>query len=98
LICLSSNLTLLFTKGGSKLERARDLFEQAVEKCPAKYAKELYLMYTKLEEEHGLARNVMRIFDRATRAVEEEQRYEVDHHSFPSLPFPSLPFPFLFLD
>jgi pre-mRNA-splicing factor SYF1 len=60
--------------GGSKLERARDLFEQALDQCPPKYAKSIYLMYGKLEEEHGLARHAMRIYDRATKAVADEDR------------------------
>lgn len=30
--------------GGKKLERARDLFEQALENCPQKFAKSLYLI------------------------------------------------------
>ncbi|KAL7329289.1 pre-mRNA-splicing factor syf1 [Mucor circinelloides] len=60
--------------GGTKLERARDLFEQALEECPPKYAKPIYLMYGKLEEEHGLARHAMRIYDRATKAVADEDR------------------------
>jgi pre-mRNA-splicing factor SYF1 len=63
--------------GGSKLERARDLFEQALDKCPPKYAKPIYLMYGKLEEEYGLARHAMRIYDRATRAVSNEDRLEM---------------------
>ena len=29
----------LFSQGGKKLERARDLFEQVLEGCPAKFAK-----------------------------------------------------------
>lgn len=29
--------------GGKKLERARDLFEQALDGCPAKFAKSKYL-------------------------------------------------------
>ena len=36
--------------GGRKLERARDLFEQALEKVPAKFARRLYMLYAKLEE------------------------------------------------
>jgi len=64
-------------QGGSKLERARDLFEQALEKCPPKFAKPLYLMYGKLEEDYGLARHAMRIYDRATSAVSDEDRFEV---------------------
>jgi pre-mRNA-splicing factor SYF1 len=56
------------------IERLRDLFEQAVEGCPPKFAKTLYLMYGALEEERGLARHAMRIYERATRAVADEDR------------------------
>ncbi|QIW98957.1 hypothetical protein AMS68_004475 [Peltaster fructicola] len=56
------------------IERLRDLFEQAVEDCPPKFAKTIYLMYGALEEERGLARHAMRIYERATRAVSEEDR------------------------
>uniref|UniRef100_A0A914VZD4 Pre-mRNA-splicing factor SYF1 n=2 Tax=Plectus sambesii TaxID=2011161 RepID=A0A914VZD4_9BILA len=63
--------------GGKKLERARDLFEQCLESCPAKFTKNLYLLYAKLEEEHGLARHAMNIYNRATRAVEKDEMYAV---------------------
>lgn len=59
------------------MERARDLFEQALDKCPPKYAKPIILMYGKLEEDHGLARHAMRIYDRGTRVVSDEDRLEV---------------------
>ena len=59
------------------LERLRDLFEQAVEGCPPKFAKVLYLMYGDLEENRGLARHAMRIYERATRAVADEDRFEI---------------------
>lgn len=59
------------------IERLRDLFEQAVEGCPPKFAKALYLMYGSLEEERGLARHAMRIYERATRAVSDEDRFEM---------------------
>eukprot|EP00123_Amoebidium_parasiticum_P017227 comp23760_c1_seq1/m.41135 comp23760_c1_seq1/g.41135 ORF comp23760_c1_seq1/g.41135 comp23760_c1_seq1/m.41135 type:complete len:846 (-) comp23760_c1_seq1:271-2808(-) len=62
--------------GGSKLERARDLFEQALDGCPAKYAKELYYAYAKLEEDYGLARHAMAVYDRATKAVAPEERMQ----------------------
>ncbi|KAI9495026.1 pre-mRNA splicing factor syf-1 [Zychaea mexicana] len=63
--------------GGTKLERARDLFEQALDKCPPKYAKSIFLMYGQLEEDHGLARHAMRIYDRATKGVADEDRLEM---------------------
>ena len=59
------------------IERLRDLFEQAVEDCPPKFAKTLYLIYGALEEERGLARHAMRIYERATRAVADEDRTEM---------------------
>merc|ERR1719401_2043417 len=59
------------------LERARDLFEQAVEKAPAKFAKRLHMLYARLEEEHGLARHALAIYNRATKAVEEKDMYEM---------------------
>ncbi|KAI0817777.1 TPR-like protein [Xylaria sp. FL0064] len=59
------------------IERLRDLFEQAVEEVPEKFAKVLYLMYGNLEEERGLARHAMRIYERATRAVSDEDRADM---------------------
>ena len=59
------------------IERLRDLFEQALDGCPPKFAKVLYLMYGNLEEERGLARHAMRIYERATRAVSDEDRLEM---------------------
>ncbi len=56
------------------IERLRDLFEQAVENCPPQFAKAIYLMYGNLEEERGLARSAMRVYERATRAVADEDR------------------------
>eukprot|EP00928_Gymnodinium_smaydae_P070601 TRINITY_DN54408_c0_g1_i1.p1 TRINITY_DN54408_c0_g1~~TRINITY_DN54408_c0_g1_i1.p1 ORF type:complete len:968 (+),score=248.96 TRINITY_DN54408_c0_g1_i1:128-3031(+) len=63
--------------GGRKLERARDLFEQALEKIPPKFARRVYMLYAKLEEEHGLARHALAIYNRSTKAVEEKDIYEM---------------------
>jgi len=63
--------------GGRKLERARDLFEQSVEKVPPKFARRLYMLYAKLEEDHGLARHALSIYNRATKAVEETDMYDM---------------------
>ncbi|KAI5296097.1 pre-mRNA-splicing factor syf1 [Ascosphaera acerosa] len=61
------------------LERLRDLFEQALDDCPPKFAKILYLMYGNLEEERGLSRHAMRIYERATHAVADADRAEMYH-------------------
>ncbi|GAA5866972.1 hypothetical protein JCM3774_003740 [Rhodotorula dairenensis] len=63
--------------GGSKLERARDLFEQALATCPAKFCKPIYLLYGQLEEEYGLAKRAMAVYDRATQDVEAKDRMEM---------------------
>ncbi|KAG8865262.1 pre-mRNA-splicing factor syf1 [Tulasnella sp. 330] len=63
--------------GGKKLERARDLFEQALEQCPQKHCKPLFLMYAQLEEEHGLAKRAMNILDRACQAVADQDKFEM---------------------
>lgn len=63
--------------GGDKIERARDLFEEAVTKCPPKFAKTIFMMYGKMEEEHGLAKRAMKIYDRATEAVDKSDQFEV---------------------
>ncbi|XP_037051652.1 pre-mRNA-splicing factor syf1 homolog [Bradysia coprophila] len=62
---------------GAKLERARDLFEQCLENCPPDLAKCFYLLYAKLEEEHGLARHAMAVYERATTAVKPEEMFDM---------------------
>ena len=37
----------------------------------------LYLLYAKLEEEHGLARHAMSVYERATSAVLPEEQFVV---------------------
>jgi pre-mRNA-splicing factor SYF1 len=74
---ISGSRKLTDAQGGSKLERARDLFEQALEKCPPKSSKPIFLMYAKLEEDFGLAKRSMSIFDRATQLVADEDKFEV---------------------
>ncbi|KAJ1946651.1 pre-mRNA-splicing factor syf1 [Linderina macrospora] len=63
--------------GGEKLERARDLFEQALEKCPERYAKPIFLAFGRLEEDHGLARRALKVYERATRGVPRAERLEM---------------------
>ncbi|KRZ22752.1 Pre-mRNA-splicing factor SYF1 [Trichinella pseudospiralis] len=64
---------------GSKLERARDLFEQCLNNCPPEYATKFYLLYAKLEEEHGLPRNAMNIYQRAIDSVPRDEMINVDN-------------------
>ncbi|OMO65855.1 RNA-processing protein, HAT helix [Corchorus olitorius] len=66
--------------GKTKLERARELFEQAIEKAPADAIKPLFLEYAKLEEEYGLRNRIMKVYDQATKAVPNHEKlgmYEI---------------------
>ena len=63
--------------GGKKVERTRDLFRQACDEAPPGEAKPLFLQYAAYEEQHGLARNAMQIYEKAVKKVPEDQRLAV---------------------
>ena len=63
--------------GGRKLERARDLYEQALAAFPASDCKALYLAFARLEEEHGLARHAVNIYARCAAAVPDAEKLGV---------------------
>lgn len=60
--------------GGKKLERARDLYEQALGSAPPAETKTLFEQYAKLEEEHGLSRHAMTIYERACKTVPDAEK------------------------
>ncbi|KAJ1740184.1 pre-mRNA-splicing factor syf1 [Coemansia sp. RSA 1085] len=60
--------------GGSHIERARDLFEQALDKCPPKYARPIYVAYGMLEETYGRTRRALAVYERATKGVGPKER------------------------
>ena len=62
---------------GTKQERLRDLFEQAVANVPAEDAAEFFVKYAKAEEAYGLARHAMAVYDRATKAVPPAARLDM---------------------
>lgn len=63
--------------GASKLERARDLFEQVLTSCPKDKIRLFYLLYVKLEEDYGLGNHIIEIFERAVRDVLNSQKAEI---------------------
>lgn len=65
-----------------KLERARDLFTQCLDGCPADLAKPFYLLWAKMEEDYGQPRRAMQIYDKATTHVKKEEMYEVRERGF----------------
>lgn len=73
--------------GSKRVERARDLFEEAIRSAPTtkssgnliphSHVKILYVMYAEMEERFSLGRHALAILDRAVRAVREEDRAEL---------------------
>ncbi|CDY48662.1 BnaC07g27470D [Brassica napus] len=53
--------------GNTKLERARELFEHAISMAPSDAVRTLYLHYAKLEEDYGLAKRAMKVYEEATK-------------------------------
>ena len=62
---------------GKKIERARDLFEQALSKIPPEESKSIFLMYAQLEEQHGLVKNAMGVYERACKSVAPPERHDL---------------------
>lgn len=62
-----------------KLERIRDLFEQALVGCPEKHLKPIYLMMAAFEESFGLSsgRNALRVLERACTSAPPEDKLEL---------------------
>ncbi|KAK4337020.1 hypothetical protein RND71_044200 [Anisodus tanguticus] len=63
--------------GGTKLERTRDLFENCLENCPPNYSRNIFLLYAKLEEEHGLVKRAMSVYERAVHHVAEKDKFDI---------------------
>eukprot|EP00178_Gracilaria_changii_P009561 TRINITY_DN278_c0_g1_i1.p1 TRINITY_DN278_c0_g1~~TRINITY_DN278_c0_g1_i1.p1 ORF type:complete len:880 (-),score=167.40 TRINITY_DN278_c0_g1_i1:461-3100(-) len=75
---------------GSKLERARDLFEEALRSAPTTkkgghviahaQLRVLYMMYADMEERYSLGRHSLKVLARACREVREEERADMYRH------------------
>ena len=63
--------------GSAKLERTRDLFEQALSTCPKDKIRIFYLLYAKLEEDFGLGNHLIEIFEKAIRDLPSKQKPEI---------------------
>ncbi|KAG7588105.1 Tetratricopeptide-like helical domain superfamily [Arabidopsis suecica] len=63
--------------GKTKVERARELFENAVSMVSSSEAALLYLEYAKFEEDYGLSKRAMDVYKQATRRVADEKKLEM---------------------
>ena len=66
--------------GNTKIERLRDIFENCIKSVTdtnntnTEYIGEFYIKYAKTEEEYGMIRQALSIYERATRAVKENEK------------------------
>lgn len=63
--------------GGKRLDRARDIFEQAIKAAPVTHCRVLYVMYANFEEAYGLPRALLRVLQRACLAVPLSERMDM---------------------
>lgn len=62
---------------GNKMERARELFSEACENAPPDAAKAFFLKYAAFEEQYGLSRNAMAVYENAVKKIQKSDRLEV---------------------
>jgi len=63
--------------GGTKVERARELFQEACESAPKNAAKSFYIQFASFEEKFGLAGNAMGVYEKAVRMVQRSDRLQL---------------------
>nr|CAD1827750.1 unnamed protein product [Ananas comosus var. bracteatus] len=63
--------------GKTKLDQPRDLFECAIEKASLRDVKPLYLQYAKMEEDYGLLRRALDVYERAVKSVPPSEKLSI---------------------
>ena len=62
---------------GTKVERTRELFREACEGAPPEHALPFYVQHAAYEEEFGLARNAMKIYEAGVKSVKKADRLQL---------------------
>ena len=60
---------------GSKTPRVRELFDRCLTDCPPEESPEFYLMYGDYEENHGLTKRALGVYERMSNAVPPSEKY-----------------------
>jgi pre-mRNA-splicing factor SYF1 len=60
---------------GSKTPRVRELFDRCLAECPSENASEFYLLYGEYEENHGLTKRALGVYERMCNAVPASEKY-----------------------
>ncbi|KAL7473942.1 hypothetical protein ACHAXS_014309 [Conticribra weissflogii] len=60
---------------GSKTPRVRELFDRCLADCPPEAASEFYIQYGEYEENHGLTKRALSVYERMCNAVPSAEKY-----------------------
>lgn len=60
---------------GTKIHRMRELFDRCLDSCPAEDSCEFFLMYGKFEEQFGLTKRALGVYERMCTDVPSEEKY-----------------------
>jgi len=60
---------------GTKTARTRELFDRCLESCPPEQSCQFYLLYGEYEEEHGLTKRALNVYERMCTHVPPEEKY-----------------------
>ena len=66
--------TFLDRYKGTKIERARDLFQRCLESCPAEDASVFYLLVGEFEEEYGLRKRALSVYEAMCDKVPHDEK------------------------
>jgi pre-mRNA-splicing factor SYF1 len=59
---------------GTKVERARDIFQRCLEACPAEECSEFFLLNAEFEEQHGLAKRALGVYRAMCERVPKDEK------------------------
>jgi len=61
--------------GGTKIHRIRELFDRCLDTCPPEDSSEFFISYGRFEEEHGLTKRALGVYERMCTIVPEEEKH-----------------------
>jgi pre-mRNA-splicing factor SYF1 len=60
---------------GGKIHRMRELFERCIDSCPPEFSSEFFVMYGMFEEQYGLSKRALGVYERMCITVPPEEKF-----------------------
>jgi len=61
---------------GTKIHRSRELFDRCLESCPPEDASDFFILYGKFEEDYGLTKRALGVYERMCVVVPAEEKFD----------------------